>query len=158
MSDEGKKLEREESAAPRRRRRRGRVVRAEGDEDTAREVRGANRRRRSDLRDEAMDLQKGVIYAGIEALAAGVDVASNAARGTVDRAFSRDYRNPGDLVRNVGRDASEVARDAMEDVRDAPRRVTDGFYEAVPNRRRADRGERHRRAQEARRTAEEETD
>ncbi len=157
MSDDGKKLERDGSAAPRRRRR-GRVIRAEGDEDTAREVRGATRRRRSDLRDEAVDLQKGVFYAGIEALAAGVDAASNAARGTVDRAFSRDYRDPGDLVRNIGRDMSEVSRDAIEDARDIPRRVTDGFYEAVPNRRRSDRGERHRRAQEARRTSEEKTD
>ncbi len=137
MTTDESKLVREEEdqeqeEAPRRR---GRVER------------GPRRPRRS-TRDEVMELQRGAAYATIEATAATMDIVARVLRGTVDRAFARDYKEPGDVVRGVGRDARDVLQDVLGEVREVPQRMTDSFYEAAPRGRGEDRGERHRRARE----------
>lgn len=119
------------------------------------DTRGSDRRstqgqdRAIGLVGEVLDLQQGLLYAGIEAASAALDTGTTVTRNSIDRAFSRDFRDPGDLVRNVGRDAEETVRDVLEGVRGTPRRMHDGFYDAVrePADRR-DRGERWRRAQQ----------
>lgn len=108
-------------------------------------------RRAESLLDEVMEVQQGILHAGIELASTGMDTATRVGRNTVDRAFSRDYRDPGDLVRNLGRDAEHTVRDVLDGVRDVPRRMQDGFYDAVrPSKRSTDRGERSRRAAAAR--------
>lgn len=124
---------------PARSNRRGRHGRRTGGGDT---------RRAEGLLDEIMELQQGVLHATIEAASSGIDTATRVTRNTVDRAFAKDYRDPGDLLRNVGKDADETARDVLDGLRDGPRRMHDGFYDAVrASSRSRDRGERHRRAQ-----------
>ena len=164
-----KGMVREEPVRARRgggRRRMGRVERAREDdavddhdlaggferEESFRSSRGergerARRRPRNDIRDDLTDLQKGVMYAGVESAAATLDVMTHVLRNAVDRAFSNDYRDPGDAVRHLGRDVSSMGRDTLHELEDVPRRMADGFYDAVPRRQRQDRGERHRRAQ-----------
>lgn len=102
----------------------------------------------SGFADDLLELQQGVLHAGIELVSAGLDTATNVSRNTVDRAFARDLRNPGDLLRNVGKDADALARDVVDGTRDVPRRMSDAFYNTVrPAAQRRDRGERWRRAQ-----------
>lgn len=108
---------------------------------------GRETRRAENLLDEVMELQQGVLHAGIEFASTGLDTATRVGRNTVDRAFSKDYRDPGDIVRNLGGDAEHTVRDILDGVRDMPRRMQDGFYDAVrPSPRSNDRGERSRRA------------
>jgi len=162
MADGEDRLKREEGPV-RRRRRQGRVVprqEAGGEADDRlgrRRRRGerqgerprGERRGRADLRGDVSELQKGMMYAGIEGMAATVDVASSVLRGAVDRAFSRDYGGPGDVRRNGGRDADDAARDTLDRIRDIPQRTTDRFYEAVKPSRASSEGERSRRARAA---------
>lgn len=146
MTKESKKLVREEPARPRRL---GRVERHRGEEpedDREEEDRGAPRlSRRPDVPEEVFELQRGVMMAGLETVAATLDLVSNVVRNAADRAASADYHRPGDLIRTAGKDAQNVARDALDDLREIPRRATDSFYEAAKPRRRSD-GERARRA------------
>ncbi len=104
--------------------------------------------RNNDMPGDVMNLQKGAMFAGIEAVSAAVDIAASVARSTADRAFSKDYRQPGDVLRGVTRDAGDTVKDAIDQARDVPQRVTDAFYEAVPKRKSSSRGERYRRAQQ----------
>lgn len=108
---------------------------------------GRELRRAEGLFNEVLELQQGILHAGIEAASTGLDTATRVARNTVDRAFQRDFRDPGDLLRNLGKDADETARDVLDGLRDGPRRMHDGFYDKVkPSSRTRERGERHRRA------------
>lgn len=107
-------------------------------------------RRAEGLFKDVIELQQGILHAGIEAASTGLDTATRVTRNTVDRAFQRDFRDPGDVLRNLGKDADETARDVLDGLRDGPRRMHDGFYEKVkPSSRTRDRGERHRRAQDS---------
>ncbi len=107
-------------------------------------------RRAEGLFKDVIELQQGILHAGIEAASTGLDTATRVTRNTVDRAFQRDFRDPGDVLRNLGKDADETARDMLDGLRDGPRRMHDGFYEKVkPSSRTRDRGERHRRAQDS---------
>ena len=109
-----------------------------------------SRRGGDNLLDEVLELQQGVLRAGVEVAGATLDTATRVARNSVDRAFSQDFRHPGDLVRNVGRDTEDTVRDVIDGMRDVPRRMNDGFYDVVrPASRVKDRGERHRRADAA---------
>ncbi|MEL6341588.1 MAG: hypothetical protein AAFV53_00550 [Myxococcota bacterium] len=170
MSDSSKRLSREAPV-----RRTGRVIRREdlnaddlNADDLNADGRGSlrregrrNRRERAegaaptagprDLRGDVMDLQRGVLYAGIEAIAATVDTASGVLRNAVDRSLSGRYRQPGDLVRGVGGDLSDAARDVIDGVGQMPDRLNERFYEAVPRRQESPaRGERKRRAAQTR--------
>lgn len=130
------RVERQPDARPRRKSR--------GDREPAR---GSDTRRAEGFLDEVLELQQGILHAGIEAASTGLDTATRVTRNTVDRAFARDFRDPGDLVRNLGKDADETVRDVMDGMRDGPRRMHDGFYDKVrASSRTRDRGERHRRA------------
>jgi hypothetical protein len=152
MSDEKKRLERVESTSRD-------SERGEGRGERRRRGRGQRRSKggqgplglgidlgRSSVREDVMLLQKGVMFAGIEAAAASMDIAQHLLRNAVDRTFSHDYRNPGDVVRALTRDATETVGDALDEVKDVPQRVNDSFYEAVPKRRSVSKGERYRRA------------
>lgn len=109
----------------------------------------ADVKRAEGLFKDVLEFQQGVLHAGIEAASTGIDTATRVTRNTVDRAFQRDFRDPGDVLRNLGKDVNETARDVLDGMRDGPRRMTDGFYEKVkPSSRARDRGERHRRSQE----------
>lgn len=167
--DEKKRLVREASPLSERRGRRGRVVRGEGrrprDEAEApeREPRAARGRRvprdagqqQQSIPRDMMELNKGALFVGLETLAAGADMASTVLRNGIDRAFSRSYRTPGDVVRGVTQNAGDAVHDVLGQTRATPQRLNDSFYEAVPPRN-EDRGERWRRAQaERRRTASE---
>jgi hypothetical protein len=133
------RVERQGSARPKRDGRRER--RDDGRRDDT--------RRAESFLSEVMELQQGILHAGIEAASTGIDTATRVTRNTVDRAFSRDFRDPGDVLRNLGKDADETARDVIDGLRDGPRRMHDGFYDKVrASNRTRDRGERHRRAQD----------
>ena len=148
MTDD-KKLVREEPGGRRRRDRH-----SDAPQDAEGDTRGRRRRKgraqASSFRNDVMDMQRGGMYVGIEAAAATMDIVSHLMRNAVDRAFAKDYREPGDLLRGVTRDAGDVLHDAVDEVKDVPDRLNNSFYEAVPRRPTRDRGERHRRAQQAR--------
>lgn len=164
MSDDKKRLERVQTrAADRGERedtgRRGRRPRRQRRQRHARGPRGFGfDLGRSSVREDIMVLQKGMMFAGIEAAAASMDIAQHLMRNAVDRTFSHDYRNPGDVVRAMTRDASETVGDALDEVKDVPQRVNDSFYEAVPKRRSVSKGERYRRAMMAKQADETEGD
>ena len=151
MSDESNKFVREESPVQRRRGARRRAAASEEGDDAPRERRhGRVVRGKRGIRDEIYDLNRGAAYVGIEGIAAGVDIATRVLRNSVDRAFNQNYRNPGDLLRGVGRDIGDTAHDVIDGVKEVPNRLNDSFYEAVPRAEQQDRGERYRRAQEER--------
>lgn len=136
------RVERQGSARPRQQ---GRRERRADREDGGR----GDTRRAENFLSEVMELQQGILHAGIEAASTGVDTATRVTRNTVDRAFARDLRDPGDVLRNLGKDADETMRDVLDGMRDGPRRMHDGFYDKVrASSRTRDRGERHRRAQD----------
>jgi len=124
--------------------------------------RGADRAVRTEARraqgmlDDLLELEQGLLHAGIEAASATLDTATRVTRNTVDRAFAKDLRDPGDIIRNLGSDTDETMREVLDGMRDVPRRMNDGFYEAVRDSSRGQaRGERQRRAQAARDESEE---
>ncbi|MCK6507537.1 hypothetical protein L6R53_29920, partial [Myxococcota bacterium] len=98
------RVERQGSARPHRQGRRER-----GDDS-----RRDDTRRAENFLSEVMELQQGILHAGIEAASTGIDTATRVTRNTVDRAFSRDFRDPGDVLRNLGKDADETARDVLD--------------------------------------------
>ncbi len=173
MSDEDRKLVREEgSVRPRRRKGRsqrtredddGRLRRDDGwegrrrrrdrrggddDDEDYRSRRESRRRRgrhgRPPLTDEFSDLGRGSGYVAAEAIAIGMDIASRVLRGAVDNALDEDYTEPGDVVRGLSNEADLAVYDLVDELRRVPRRFDRRFQEGIRSPR-ADRGERVRR-------------
>lgn len=158
------KLEREPGTV--RPRARGRVERADGDDDVRRargedegespegrrgrgrgEERGEDRGRPA-IMGEVGDLNRSFAFVGLEAAAIAMDVASRVLRGAIDRAFDEDYAEPGDLVRGVANEADLAAFDLIDEVRQVPRQLSHRFESSLRSPR-ADKGERRRRAADA---------
>ena len=141
----------------------GRLERAagarEGEEEPARlgELRGngeASERRgrrgergRPSLSSEFADVNRGVLFVGIESAAIAMDVASRVLRGAVDRAFDEDYTSPGDLMRGLAGEGDHAIFDLVAELRNVPRRLSHRFEEAVRSPR-ADQGVRQRHAEQ----------
>lgn len=105
---------------------------------------GRGRRGRPQLSGEFGDLNRGVLFVGIESAAVALDVASRVLRGAIDRAFDEDYSSPGDIVRGLTGEADQVGYDLVNELRAVPRRLSTRFDDAMQSPR-ADQGERHRR-------------
>jgi hypothetical protein len=157
---ERRRLVRESPARPART---GRLERAEGrggrDEGFGRDEDGADEvvvRRRSPARDggrwgrpslvrEINDVNRGLLYVGVESAAIAMDVAARILRGAVDRAFDEDYDSAGDVVRGLTGEADKAVYDLVGELRRVPRRLSHRFEE-VARSPRAEQGERQRRA------------
>lgn len=133
--------------------RRGRIERAEGargeegadDRDRDDDGRGRRGRRgRPALTSEFGDLNRGVVFVGVETAAIALDVASRVLRGAIDRAFDEDYSSPGDIVRGLTGEADQAVYDLVDEMRGVPRRLSTRFEETLQSPR-ADQGERRRR-------------
>lgn len=130
--------------------RRGRLERAEearpgedGEESEGRRSR-QGRRGRPAVLGEVGDLNRGVLFAGVESAAIALDVASRVLRGAIDRAFDEDYSTPGDLVRGVTGEADQTVYDLVDELRSVPRRLSTRFEDSMRSPR-AEQGERRRR-------------
>lgn len=131
--------------------RRGRMERAEGARDDEDDRDGDGDRRRSRgrrgrpaLMGEFGDLNRGVLFVGVESAAIALDVASRVLRGAIDRAFDEDYSSPGDIVRGLTGEADQAVYDLVDEMRAVPRRLSTRFEESMRSPR-ADQGERRRR-------------
>lgn len=129
--------------------RRGRMERAEGareDEDDSHGDRHERRGRRGRpaLMSEFGDLNRGVLFVGVESAAIALDVASRVLRGAIDRAFDEDYSSPGDIVRGLTGEADQAVYDLVDEMRAVPRRLSSRFEDSMQSPR-ADQGERRRR-------------
>ncbi|HEU4539268.1 MAG TPA: hypothetical protein VFS00_34340 [Polyangiaceae bacterium] len=113
-------------------------------------------RRRSPARDggrwgrpslvrEINDVNRGLLYVGVESAAIAMDVAARILRGAVDRAFDEDYDSAGDVVRGLTGEADKAVYDLVGELRRVPRRLSHRFEE-VARSPRAEQGERQRRA------------
>ncbi|HEU4409598.1 MAG TPA: hypothetical protein VFS43_30365 [Polyangiaceae bacterium] len=113
-------------------------------------------RRRSPARDggrwgrpsllrEVNDVNRGLLYVGVESAAIAMDVAARILRGAVDRAFDEDYDSAGDVVRGLTGEADKAVYDLVGELRRVPRRLSHRFEE-VARSPRAEQGERQRRA------------
>ncbi|MCS6900474.1 MAG: hypothetical protein RMJ98_12600 [Myxococcales bacterium] len=132
------------SVHPRRgRMERGEDAREDGEDNNDRHrIRG--RRGRPALMSEFGDLNRGVLFVGVESAAIALDVASRVLRGAIDRAFDEDYSSPGDIVRGLTGEADRAIYDLVDEMRAVPRRLSTRFEEAMRSPR-ADQGERRRR-------------
>lgn len=125
----------------------------ERDDDGADEVvvrrrspaRDGGRRGRPSLVREVNDVNRGLLYVGVESAAIAMDVAARILRGAVDRAFDEDYDSAGDVVRGLTGEADQAVYDLVGELRRVPRRLSHRFEE-VARSPRAERGERQRRA------------
>lgn len=129
--------------------RRGRMERMENareeedlPEDGRRERRG--RRGRPALMSELGDINRGMLFVGVESAAVALDAASRVLRGAIDRAFDEDYSSPGDIIRGLTGEADQVVYDLVDEMRAVPRRLSSRFEDSMQSPR-ADQGERRRR-------------
>jgi hypothetical protein len=106
--------------------------------------RSRGRRGRPALMGEFGDLNRGVLFVGVESAAIALDVASRVLRGAIDRAFDEDYSSPGDIVRGLTGEADQAVYDLVDEMRAVPRRLSTRFEESMRSPR-ADQGERRRR-------------
>jgi hypothetical protein len=113
-------------------------------------------RRRSPARDggrwgrpsllrEVNDVNRGLLYVGVESAAIAMDGAARILGGAVDRAFDEDYDSAGDVVRGLTGEADKAVYDLVGELRRVPRRLSHRFEE-VARSPRAEQGERQRRA------------
>lgn len=135
--------------------RRGRMERAEGARDESddrgerddRDDEGRGRRGRRGrpaLSSEFNDVNRGVLFVGVESAAIAFDVVSRVLRGAIDRAFDEDYSSPGDIVRGLTGEADQAVYDLVDEMRGVPRRLSTRFEDSMQSPR-ADQGERRRR-------------
>jgi hypothetical protein len=120
------------------------MERAEGARDDEDDRDGDGERRRPALMGEFGDLNRGVLFVGVESAAIALDVASRVLRGAIDRAFDEDYSSPGDIVRGLTGEADQAVYDLVDEMRAVPRRLSTRFEESMRSPR-ADQGERRRR-------------
>jgi hypothetical protein len=124
--------------------RNGRRAAASGERGGERGGGGTARRGRPPLVSEFNDINRGILYVGVESAAIAMDVASRVLRGAVDRAFDEDYSSPGDIIRGVAGETDLAVYDLVAELRNVPRRLTHRFDEAIRSPR-AEQGERDRR-------------
>lgn len=124
-------------------------VREEGGEPRARVRRG--RQGRPPLLDEMGDINRGLVYVGVESTAIAMDIASRVLRGAIDRAFDEDYGSPGDIVRGIAGETDLAVYDLVSELRHVPRRLSYRFDDAVRSPR-SDEGERKRKEDQPDRT------
>jgi hypothetical protein len=105
------------------------------------------RQGRPPLLDEMGDINRGLVFAGVESTAIAMDIVSRVLRGAVDRAFDEDYENPGDIVRGIAGETDLAVYDLVSELRHVPRRISHRFDDAVRSPR-SDEGERKRKADE----------
>jgi hypothetical protein len=117
-------------------------VRETGGEGRARIRRG--RQGRPPLLDEMGDINRGLVYVGVESTAIAMDIASRVLRGAIDRAFDEDYGSPGDIVRGIAGETDLAVYDLVSELRHVPRRLSYRFDDAVRSPR-SDEGERKRK-------------
>jgi hypothetical protein len=148
------RLEREGAAAPssagdrERDRELGRErVREAGGEGSGRARIRRGRQGRPPLLDEMGDINRGLVYVGVESTAIAMDIASRVLRGAIDRAFDEDYGSPGDIVRGIAGETDLAVYDLVSELRHVPRRLSYRFDDAVRSPR-SDEGERKRKEDE----------
>lgn len=129
-----------------------------GERDRDRDARGdregASRTRirrgrtgRPPLLNEVGDINRGLVYVGVESTAIAMDIVSRVLRGAIDRAFDEDYENPGDIVRGIAGETDLAVYDLVSELRHVPRRLSYRFDDAVRSPR-SDEGERKRKSDE----------
>lgn len=102
---------------------------------------------RPPLLDEVGDINRGLVYVGVESTAIAMDIVSRVLRGAIDRAFDEDYENPGDIVRGIAGETDLAVYDLVSELRHVPRRLSYRFDDAVRSPR-SDEGERKRKSDE----------
>src|SRR5688572_10324051 len=98
-NDSGKDLKVEREGYAREERRKGRKRRDDGEKGG-----------RGSLLDDVMEVQQGLFHTVIEGAASAMDTATSTARRGVDRTMGRDYKSPGDFVKNIGRSVEDATK------------------------------------------------
>ena len=119
-----------------------------GDRESASKTRvRRGRTGRPPLLAEVGDINRGLVFVGVESTAIAMDIVSRVLRGAIDRAFDEDYENPGDIVRGIAGETDLAVYDLVSELRHVPRRLSYRFDDAVRSPR-SDEGERKRKSDE----------